>query len=194
MFPSSVPTQITPSFTSEGAIVRIVPRACFESFSSGRTRVRSSLTVSQLVPLSLVFSKNCVPRYRRCGSCGEKTIGMVQLNRYLLPNGTAAGETSRTCPVVFDNRTTLPPGPALYTTSGSSGSGIVYPLSPGPTGYQSRSVICPLFPRRSRVVRPEQPAFFLFRLHNYIHALSVVSRRNRNSRSPPVSFGKSVPH
>ena len=147
MFPSSVPTQITPSFTSEGAIVRIVPRACFESFSSGRTRVRSSLTVSQLVPPSLVFSKNCVPRYSRCGSCGEKTIGMVQLNRYLLPNGTAAGEMSRTCPVVFDNRTTLPPGPALYTTSGSSGSGIVYPLSPGPTGYQSRSVICPLFPR-----------------------------------------------
>ena len=49
------------------------------------------------------------------------------------------------------------------------------------------------FPRRSRVVRPEQPAFFLFRLHNYIHALSVVSRRNRNSRSPPVSFGKSAP-
>src|SRR6266436_10299595 len=134
MFPSSVPTHITPSFTSEGAIVRIVPRACFESFSSGRTRVRSSLTVSQLVPPSLVFSKNCVPRYSRCGSCGEKTIGMVQLNRYLLPNETAAGEMSRTCPVVFDNRTTLPPGPALYTTSGSSGSGIVYPLSPGPTG------------------------------------------------------------
>src|SRR6266436_6625087 len=68
MFPSPVPTHITPSFTSEGAIVRIVPRACFKSFSSGRTRVRSPLTASQLVPPSLVFSKNCVPRYSRSGS------------------------------------------------------------------------------------------------------------------------------
>src|SRR5260370_27831884 len=35
------------------------------------------------------------------------------VNRYLLPKETAAGEISRTCPVIFDKRTTLPPGPAL---------------------------------------------------------------------------------
>jgi len=43
---------------------------------------------------------------------------------------TAAGEMSRTWPVVFERRITLPPGPALYTTSGSSGSGCV-PSRPG---------------------------------------------------------------
>src|SRR5437879_11795886 len=111
--PSSVPTQMRPSLISEGAIVRTVPSTCFESFSAARVRVRSGLTACQLVPASVVFKRHCVPRYSRCGSCGEKTSGIVQLNRYLLPNETGDGEISRTCPVIFDNRTTLPPGPAL---------------------------------------------------------------------------------
>src|SRR4029077_19440831 len=49
------------------------------------------------------------------------------------------------------------------------------------------------FPRRSRVVRTEQSAFLVLHLHNQVHALPMVSRRNRNSRSPPVFFWKSVP-
>ena len=40
-------------------------------------------------------------------------MGIVQLKRYVLRNKTAAGEMSLTCPVNFDKRTTLPPGPAL---------------------------------------------------------------------------------
>src|SRR5260370_17398835 len=128
MFSSAGRNHIVASFSSEGGIVGIVPRACVNSFSSGRTRVRSPLTASQLVPPSLVFSKNCVPRYSRCGSCGEKTIGMVQLNRYLLPNGTAPGDMSRTCPVVFDNLTTLPPPPPFYPTPLPTVSPILLPL------------------------------------------------------------------
>ena len=62
MFPSSVPTQITPSFTGEGAIVRIVPRRFLVSFSSARIRVRSGLISSQLAQPLLVFIMNCVPR------------------------------------------------------------------------------------------------------------------------------------
>src|SRR2546425_12551351 len=58
MFPSSVPAQITPSRTRDGAIVRIVPSACFGSFSLTGVRVKSGLTASQLVPASVVFSRN----------------------------------------------------------------------------------------------------------------------------------------
>src|SRR5215467_7913340 len=106
MLPSSVPTQITPSFTADGAIVRTVPRRFLVSFSSARMRVRSGLISSQLVPALLVFIKNCVPRYSRCGSCGEQTMGIVQLKRYLLPCGMGAGEISRTCPVILESRIT----------------------------------------------------------------------------------------
>src|SRR5690349_7806378 len=113
IFPSSVPTQITPSFTGDGARVRIVPRRFLVSFSSARMRVKSGLISSQFVPALLVFIRNCVPRYRRCESCGEKTRGIVQLKRYLLPCEIGAGEMSRTCPEVLESRTTLPPGPAL---------------------------------------------------------------------------------
>src|ERR1700687_4080651 len=91
IFPSSVPTQIRPSLISDGAIVRIVPSICFGFFSAARVRVRSGLTACQLVPASAVFKRNCVPRYSRCGSCGEKSSGIVQLKRYLLPNETGGG-------------------------------------------------------------------------------------------------------
>src|SRR5262249_27872713 len=113
MFPSWVPTQITPSFSADGAIVRMVPSLFFESLSSAFIRVRSGLISSQLDPPLVVFIRNCVPKYSRCGSCGENAIGIVQLKRYLLPCGIGAGEISRTCPVVLDSRITLPNGPAL---------------------------------------------------------------------------------
>src|SRR5579862_2615744 len=101
------------------------PSGFLGSFSSAGVRVRSGLIASQVVPPFTVLVTNCVPRYRTCGSCGEKAMGIFQWKRYLLPNEMGAGEMSRTCPVFFDMRTTLPAGPALYTTSGSIGSGMV---------------------------------------------------------------------
>src|SRR6266702_187480 len=53
MFPSSVPAQIRPSRTCDGAIARIVPSACFGSFSLTGVRVKSWPTASQLVPASV---------------------------------------------------------------------------------------------------------------------------------------------
>jgi len=72
---------------------------------------------------------------------------MVQLNRYLLPNDTGAGEMSRTCPVVFESRTTLPARPRVVHHVRVQRIGNRVAAFSRSTGNQSRSVICPLFPR-----------------------------------------------
>src|SRR5271163_4594211 len=102
--PSSVPAQITPSLTGDGAMVISEPSGFFGSFFSAGfstglfagVRVRSGLIFSQLVPPLVVFSTNCVPRYRTCGSWGEKTMGIFQWKRNFDPKGIGAGEMSRT--------------------------------------------------------------------------------------------------
>src|SRR5207245_9151550 len=71
MFPSSVPAQITPSRTCDGAIVRIVPSAGFGSFSLTEVRVRSGLTAFALVAAWLVVPRIWIPSYRNCGCVGE---------------------------------------------------------------------------------------------------------------------------
>ena len=60
--PSSVPAQITPSITGDGAMVMSEPSVFWGSFLSSCALVRSGLMVSQLVPPFTVFSTNCVPK------------------------------------------------------------------------------------------------------------------------------------
>src|SRR5579884_4200770 len=115
----------------------------------GDAPVRSGLIFCQLMPASLVFSTYCEPKYRTCGSCGERATGDVQVKRrsfsYIgVPQTlTARGEMSCAWPVVLSKRSSLPYVSPVYTVFGSRGSGAMYPLSPPPTEYQSRNVMEP---------------------------------------------------
>ena len=74
----------------------------------GSSRVRSGLTICQLLPPSRVAKSTFDPRYSTCGSAAEKINGAVRLNRYS-PVRRTTGETSRVWPVLRSNTVTLPP-------------------------------------------------------------------------------------
>src|SRR4051812_17787492 len=84
---------------------------------------------------------------------GENASAVGQGNRYFSratspPNARAGdGDASRTCPLAREKRNNSPPVLPPQTRSGFFGSGTTYPLSPAPTGIQSRDVICPELPR-----------------------------------------------
>src|SRR5882762_6563731 len=268
MFPSSVPTQMTPSFTSEGAIVRIVPRACFESFSSGRTRVKYPALAplfSTIAPRSRPAPR-CKPRLRPADR--ESCIRSLLVHRKPVPlcdlSIVSSAHDSRRAavllravhpvrkpvircdPVEFSRRLVVPRRPGFPSVQAdrcalvdsqhdslricginpdrvvivSSGraldrsermSAVIRTvqilrrhinnvrvlrvhvnLAKVPRPFDPL-VLRRLFPRRSCIVRPVQSALLAFRLHDDVHSLSVISRRNRNSFSPPIPFGQSVP-
>src|SRR6266849_5784402 len=56
ILPSSLPTQIRPSLTGDGAMVRMVPGACLGFFGSTVVRVRAGLMTCQLAPALVVFT------------------------------------------------------------------------------------------------------------------------------------------
>src|SRR6266403_5614704 len=75
------PTQISPAWAADGAIVSITPTA----FSEGLREVRSGLISCHVSPLSVVRITNCVPRNIVSVSCGERTRGVSHVYRYLAP-------------------------------------------------------------------------------------------------------------
>ena len=85
--PFVVPAHMTSALTRESASVLIAvrfgagagvgaPAASAGAGAGSPARiVRSGLTFCHVIPPSLVTMTNCVPSYRACGSCTEKTSG-----------------------------------------------------------------------------------------------------------------------
>src|SRR6266478_3901527 len=74
----------------------------------GSSRVRSELTICQLLPPLVVLNSTLDAKYKMWGSTGENIRGCVRLKRYW-PVRSTTGETSWVCDVVRLNLVTLPP-------------------------------------------------------------------------------------
>jgi hypothetical protein len=81
MRPLFVPTQISPFFNVESAIVVITadlwPLALDGAFADDGFTVRSGLASVQFTPPSVVFSRKFAPAYSARGLYGEKAIGAI---------------------------------------------------------------------------------------------------------------------